>query len=97
MEKKGLFNTSLIAVVIILAVSCRATEKKDCSEWRDLFNGTNLDGWTVKMAGDNISEGSSETTRCGSRKNEKTQIKTITRAISGSQSRKAPTGQLHAG
>ncbi|MCW8849124.1 MAG: DUF1080 domain-containing protein [Melioribacteraceae bacterium] len=39
-----------------LSVSYSQVEKTDSSEWISLFNGKNLDGWTVKINGHPINE-----------------------------------------
>ncbi len=51
MNKQSILSINMIAVVVLMAIGCGAAEKKEKSEWVDLFNGKNMDGWTVKIAG----------------------------------------------
>ncbi len=41
----------LIGIIIVLSAACTASKQISKPEWIDLFNGKNLDGWTVKIAG----------------------------------------------
>lgn len=51
MKQWTLLSISLITAVLILSAGCGATQETKKTEWIDLFNGKNLDGWTVKIAG----------------------------------------------
>lgn len=47
MKRKLLIGTP----VFLLLLSFSSPEKKDAEKWTQLFNGKNLDGWKVKVAG----------------------------------------------
>ena len=41
---------SLFAALALLLISCSVSDS-DKEEWQSIFNGENLDGWTIKMTG----------------------------------------------
>lgn len=46
------YLVSLITAVMLVSIGCHAaSEETEKSEWIDLFNGKDLDGWVVKIAG----------------------------------------------
>ena len=61
------FLLSLCVVVTALTViSCTNSNAKQCEEkdaWVDLFNGKNLDGWTVKITGHDAGDNYKDTYR----------------------------------
>ena len=50
------------AVLILLAPATAQNESND-ADWTELFNGKNLDGWTVKITGHEINENFARTFR----------------------------------
>jgi len=42
--------------ILFLSVSYSQVEKVEASDWISLFNGKNLDGWTVKINGQPINK-----------------------------------------
>ncbi len=55
MKKTSYSYSTVIALLFILFTSCDATKKtvvsQEDNEWENLFNGENLDGWTIKING----------------------------------------------
>ncbi|WP_341224362.1 DUF1080 domain-containing protein [uncultured Arcticibacterium sp.] len=47
-------NVSLLALIILSIVGCKPEKPKE--EWKSLFNGTNLDGWDIKISGHELNE-----------------------------------------
>jgi hypothetical protein len=50
-------------MVIILSAGCTAADPNSKPEWVDLFNGKNLDGWKVKIAGHDVGDNYKNTYR----------------------------------
>ena len=48
---KKLFRSSLLTIVALGCLTLRAGDPPRAGEWRPLFNGKNLDGWTIKIKG----------------------------------------------
>ena len=44
-------KTYLILFLYVIAIGCQTKEKETKEEWIQLFNGSNLDGWTPKISG----------------------------------------------
>ena len=42
---------SLVVIAFVLSTGCIASSQNDAPEWIDLFNGKNLNDWTVKITG----------------------------------------------
>ena len=58
--------THLRRVLAAVALTCSgvvAEDKPDEKEWIQLFNGKNLDGWAIKIAGYDLNENFGNTTR----------------------------------
>jgi len=52
-----------IALLLLTVAFARAEDKADRGEWIQLFNGKNLDGWTMKIAGYELGENYNNTFR----------------------------------
>ena len=50
-------------LTILLAIPCLAQTKAETKEWLQLFNGKNLDGWKMKIAGFPLGENFGNTFR----------------------------------
>jgi uncharacterized lipoprotein len=48
MEKMKEFKSLIIAVLAVIIISGCGSPKQKENEWIQLFNGTNLEGWTPK-------------------------------------------------
>jgi len=53
--------------LLLLSASSALVAQRDAAkeEWVDLFNGRNLDGWVVKIAGHELGDNYGETFRAG--------------------------------
>jgi hypothetical protein len=58
---RPLFSVALVLILPLCSVS--AEDSRAPSEWRLLFNGKNLDGWQVKIAGYDLNDNFGETFR----------------------------------
>ena len=58
---KGIYT--IIAAVIFFIFSCSSKKSSETSHWTSLFNGENLDGWTMKIAGYPVGENFGNTFR----------------------------------
>ena len=56
-------HASLLLTMVFLWVGCGALQQKDKPAWVDLFNGKNLDGWTVKITGHELGDNYKNTYR----------------------------------
>lgn len=63
MKKSEILLAALLAAAMVLASSCGALLKKEKPEWVDLFNGKDLDGWTVKITGHDAGDNYKDTYR----------------------------------
>jgi hypothetical protein len=54
---------SLAVVALVVAVPTSGQEPKEAAEWRPLFNGKDLDGWTPKIKGYELGDNHSDTFR----------------------------------
>ena len=63
MKKWKMLCRSLAVVLMNLFVGCATSQHNDKPEWIDLFNGNNLDGWTVKIAGYDAGDNTNNTYR----------------------------------
>ncbi len=52
-----------LGIGLLLAVTGRGQETKDQAGWISLFNGKNLDGWTVKITGYDVNDNYGDTFR----------------------------------
>ena len=57
------FLLLLILVFAIVTIGQEAATKADKRDWIQLFNGHNLDGWTVKITGDKVGDNFADTFR----------------------------------
>ncbi len=56
---------ALVGTILITALGCTPAERPDPDreDWIDLFNGRNLDDWTVKISGHNVNVNFADTFR----------------------------------
>jgi hypothetical protein len=54
--------TILLATFSLIMASCSVSENED-EEWQSIFNGQNLDGWTIKITGYPVGENFNNTFR----------------------------------
>ncbi len=62
MAQIGKFSPVII-VLLFLAIGCNNDHTAHQEEWIDLFNGENLDGWDIKIAGFELNDNYGETFR----------------------------------
>ncbi|HOK25173.1 MAG TPA: DUF1080 domain-containing protein [Bacteroidales bacterium] len=55
--------TVIFFTILLIAVSCSQSSKKEKEEWIQLFNGKNLDGWVIKIKGHPLGENYNNTFR----------------------------------
>lgn len=63
MKKIPSFNLLSKVLIFSLALSCLGCGSKDSPEWKQLFNGEDLDNWQIKLRGHNLNENFGETFR----------------------------------
>lgn len=63
MRKTNVFCLTMTVAAWVLTAGCAALQPNSDPEWTDLFNGKNLDGWIVKIAGHDLGDNYKDTYR----------------------------------
>ena len=58
-----IFNARIATLLLVSAATALAQKDADRKDWVDLFNGKNLDGWVIKIAGHELGDNYGDTFR----------------------------------
>ena len=58
-----IFNARIATVLLVSVATALAQKDADRKDWVDLFNGKNLDGWVIKIAGHELGDNYGDTFR----------------------------------
>ena len=58
-----IFNARIATLLLVSVATALAQKDADRKDWVDLFNGKNLDGWVIKIAGHELGDNYGDTFR----------------------------------